>query len=213
MSTAKRCALAAPLALFLAFATGVAAQETEAEAKKEAKAKKATVALEAKNESGITGTATIVKAMEAEKPHAHRITVNLSGAAAGTYPVHIHRGTCESGGGVATGLTSVTVEANESMASSTTVVTPEQLAAADRPEGEARAKAEMEGEAEAEGMAEAAMTAEKAGERMKHGPLFIQAHLADGTPAACGNISHGSHKGAGHEKKPEGQEGEGGTDR
>lgn len=187
MRIAKALALAAPLALVLGLSSGAAAQEEEAKAEAEAKAKM-TVTLEARNNSGITGTATIVAAEEAEKPHAHQVTVNLSDADEGTYPVHIHHGTCESGGGVATALTSVTVEADERMASSTTVITPEQLAAAD-PEGEAQAKAEVEAEAEAEGMVEAGMP-EKAGEKMEHGPLFIQAHLADGTPAACGDIVH-----------------------
>lgn len=183
MRIAKAWALAVPLALVLGLSTDVAAQE-EAKAGAETQ-KKMTVSLEAVNDSGITGTATIVAAEGAEKPHAHEVTVSLSGATEGTYPVHIHRGTCESGGGVATALTSITVEAGEQMASSTTVVTPEQLAAAD-PQGKARAKGE--GEAEEE-MVEAGM-GEEAGDKMEHGPLFIQAHLPDGTPAACGNISH-----------------------
>lgn len=193
MRFAKPWAFVASLALLLGLASGTAAQEMEEKAEAEEKAEM-TVTLEAKNESGITGKAEIARAAEAEKPHAHEITVNISGAAAGTYPAHVHRGTCESGGGVATALTSITVEGAGSMASSTTVVTPDQLAAAD--------PSEAEQQAETEGMVEAGLRED---EKREHGPLFIQVHLPDGTPAACGDVQHGS--------KGEKQEKEGGTDR
>lgn len=195
-SARKACSLAAPLALILALATGAPAQEEE-KAAKEKEPKTMTVTLSEVNDSGLTGVAKIARATEAEDAHAHRITVELSGAAAGTYPAHIHRGTCESGGGVAAPLTAIEVGEGASMATATTVITPSQLAAE---------KAEGEGE-----MARGEETQEYAAhdKPMDHGPLYIQVHLTNGTPAACGNLTHGEKghermKGEGHEKKGEG---------
>lgn len=179
-----------PLALVLALAGSAVAQEGE---EKEAKTDVRTeVALESLNDSGITGTAILTVAEEAVQPHAHAVQVNISGAAAGTYAAHIHNGTCETGGGVATALTAIEVAEGAEVASSTTTITPEQLAAADRPEAEARAKTETE--TETEGMVAAGMEAETEAP-MRHGPLFVQVHLPDGTPAACGDLPM---KGEGH---------------
>lgn len=198
-SARKAGSLAAPLALILALATGAPAQEEEKPAK-EKEHEKMTVTLAEVNDSGITGVAKIARATEAEDPHAHRITVELTGVATGTYPAHIHRGTCEASGGVAVPLTAIDVEEGASMATASTTVTPSQLAA-ERAEGED----EMAGGEETQEYA--------AGDEPRdHGPLYIQVHLANGTPAACGNLTHGEKdhermKGEGHEgheKKGEG---------
>lgn len=101
------------------------------------------VALAPKNQSGIEGTARI---RHADTVH---VTVRLEGLSSGeSYPVHIHQGTCQEGGGVAVGLTSV--QATDGTGSSETSV----------------AAAELSMDA-------------------SH---FVQAHLPDGTPAACGDV-------------------------
>jgi hypothetical protein len=76
-----------------------------------------TATLAAKNNSGITGTASLTANGDSTT-----VTVNLSGGKAGTaYPTHIHMGDCASPGAVVVPLTSVTVGADGS-GSSTTVV-------------------------------------------------------------------------------------------
>lgn len=76
------------------------------------------VTLSPKNESGVSGEATAVHSADS-------VTVELTvqGLEAGTsYPAHIHEGTCETGGGVAVGLESVT--AGEGMTGSSTSTVP-----------------------------------------------------------------------------------------
>lgn len=194
-SARKACTLMAPLALILALATGATAQEEAEPAKEKEKEQKRamTVSLTEVNESGITGKAKFVRAEGAEDPHAHEVTLRLSGADAGTYPAHIHRGTCESGGGVAVALSPITVEEGAEMAAASTVITPDQLAA-EEAEGEAPVAIAGETQEYAAGHAP-----------MAHGPLFIQVHLPNGTPAACGDLTHGEKEGAG--KGHEGHEG------
>lgn len=192
---------AGALGLAVALASPAAAQEKaeKAEAKGE-RQEKVKVSLAAVNESGITGTAAIVRTEDEEGTPAHKVTLALEGAAAGTYPAHIHGGTCEEGGGVVLALESVRVEAEGSATSSTTI-SAEQLAAAvgerevTAAEGaEAYERAAMRVEAEA---AEGEMREKKA-----HGPLFIQVHLPDGTPAACGDVPQKKRGEKG--EKPEG---------
>lgn len=118
------------------------------------------ISLAPRNESGIEGTATIRRG--ADTVH---VSVSLMGLESGnSYPAHVHEGSCQEGGGVAAGLTSV--EAQDGEGSSETRI--------------------------------------PAGELSADGSYFVQAHLPDGTPAACGNVpapgggsSSGSGSGAG----------------
>lgn len=115
-------------------AAGEAAGETDA----------VQIALAPRNESGIEGTATIRRG--ADTVH---VSVSLTGLESGeSYPAHVHEGSCQAGGGVAAGLTSV--EAGDGEGSSQTRI--------------------------------------PAGELDADGDYFVQAHLPDGTPAACGNV-------------------------
>lgn len=175
MNARSTLAVAASLIAGLAIAPALAAQEEAAE--KADQEKKYTVTLASANDSGITGTAVLAAAAEDERPDAHSITLELSGVEAGqTYPAHIHGGTCEEGGGVVAALEPVVAEGQ--MASATTVITPDQLAMADTGDEPAEMAAEEGEEEEHEG----------------HGPLFIQVHLPDGTPAACGNVPMKEHE-------------------
>lgn len=109
------------------------------------------VPLAPKNESGIEGTATIRHM--ADTVH---VTVRLNGLTSGnSYPAHIHQGTCQEGGGVAAGLTSVKA-------------------------------------ADGSGTSE---TRIPAGELSTDASYFVQAHLPDGAPAACGDLP--AHDGGG----------------
>lgn len=109
------------------------------------------VTLAPKNESGIEGTATVRHMADT----AH-VSVRLSGLTSGnSYPAHIHQGTCQEGGGVAAGLTSVKA-------------------------------------ADGSGTSE---TRIPAGELSMDASYFVQAHLPDGTPAACGDLP--AHDGGG----------------
>lgn len=185
MNARSQLAVAASLIAAVAIAPALAAQEREDAEKPEEK--KVTVTLSPVNESGISGTAVLADAADAEEPRAHRVTLELSGLEAGqTYPAHVHGGSCEEGGGVVVALESVTAEG--AMASATTILTPEMVAMAAAGDEPTEMAAE-EGE----------------GEEMEkpHGPLFIQVHLPDGTPAACGDVPMMEHEG--HEK--EGHEG------
>ena len=75
------------------------------------------VALTAKNESGITGNAVLAEAGDSVT-----VTVMLRGATAGAaYPNHVHHGTCDSPGGVAAPLTSVTAGSDGTGTATTTV--------------------------------------------------------------------------------------------
>lgn len=112
------------------------------------------ISLEARNQSGITGTASWQTSGDS-------ITVGLAleGLQQGQqYPAHIHTGTCQGGGGVAAPLTSVTAESGGQGTSTTTV-------------------------------ARSALTGT--------GGFFVQAHLPDGTPAACGDLPSGFATGSG----------------
>lgn len=107
------------------------------------------VALLPKTDDGIGGTALIVR----PPGDSIELRVTLHGVEPGTgYPVHVHRGTCQTGGAVATSLR--TVAAQDSMASSATKF--------------------------------------RAVDLSPDGAYFIQAHLPDGTPAACGNVPTGA---------------------
>ncbi|HKY60527.1 MAG TPA: CHRD domain-containing protein [Gemmatimonadota bacterium] len=105
----------------------------------------AEVGLEAKAESGITGTATVLPAADGVE-----IALDLNGLTAGqTYASHLHRGTCDNDGGVVAPLEDIVAD-GETARVTTTV-----------------------------------------GESMldpSAGSLFIQVHVADGTPVACGDI-------------------------
>lgn len=102
------------------------------------------ITLAPKNESGIEGTATIRHM--ADTVH---VTVRLSGLTSGnSYPAHIHQGTCQEGGGVAAGLTSV--KAADGSGGSQTRIPASKLS--------------------------------------MDASYFVQAHLPDGTPAACGDV-------------------------
>lgn len=102
------------------------------------------VTLAPRNQSGIEGTAT-VRHM-ADTVH---VTVSLTGLTAGnSYPAHIHQGTCQGGGGVAAGLTSVKA-------------------------------------GDGSGMSQTRIPAAKLSMDASY---FVQAHLPDGTPAACGDL-------------------------
>lgn len=104
-----------------------------------------TVSLSPKNDSGITGEAKIRRSGESI-----RVALLLRGLRPeGSYPAHIHKGTCKAGGGVATGLSSVSSNRSKMGTSQTTID-----ATALSPDSS----------------------------------YFLQAHLPDGTPAACGNI-------------------------
>lgn len=76
-----------------------------------------TATMAAKDNSGITGTASLAVSGDSTT-----VTVTLQGGKAGTtYPTHIHMGDCGNPGGVVVPLTSVTVGADGS-GSSTTMV-------------------------------------------------------------------------------------------
>lgn len=102
------------------------------------------VQLAAKNQSGISGTAGW--SVQADSV---RFTLRLKGVESGQeYPAHVHRGDCQSGGGVAVGLDPV-------------------------------AGAEGGGQ----GQSAVARSSFSSGET-----YFVQVHLPDGTPAACGDL-------------------------
>lgn len=101
--------------------------------------------LPAKNQSGVTGTASW--SVEGDSVS---VTVSLQGLTPGEkYPTHVHQGTCQAGGGVAAPLTAVAGGSGGSGEATTT------LARSDFEQGTA---------------------------------YYVQAHLADGMPAACGDL-------------------------
>lgn len=66
------------------------------------------VELSAKNDSGITGTATLTA-----RGDSLAVDLSLSGLTEGdSYAAHLHEGTCEAGGGVVVGLAAVTGQAD-----------------------------------------------------------------------------------------------------
>jgi hypothetical protein len=76
-----------------------------------------TATMAAKNNSGITGTASLAASGDSTT-----VTVTLQGGKAGTtYPTHIHAGDCAAPGAVVAPLTSVTVGADGSGTSTTMV--------------------------------------------------------------------------------------------
>lgn len=193
-------------------ATPVAAQEAEEAGEHEKKSHEMVVELSPLGDSGVHGTATISamkkgkegreareeggekgydkggekakkRGHHGKKMHPHRVTLELEGLAAGqSHPAHIHRGSCDSPGGVAIPLEAVTA-GDDGTGSSTTTITPEQMK-------------------EAHGGGDDAKKGEgkKKGEKGKHHPsLLIMVHQPGGTPAACGDISAEGHRGKEHE--------------
>lgn len=78
-----------------------------------------TVALAPKNNSGITGSVIVNESADSTT-----ITVILKGGVPGnTHPTHIHHGTCAEPGAVLQPLTSVTIGADSTGTSTTTVAT------------------------------------------------------------------------------------------
>lgn len=103
------------------------------------------VALSAKGQSGVTGSATWTVRTDSVA-----FNLSLEGLSGGQqYPAHVHRGTCQSGGGVAAGLNPVTAGQGGM----------------------------------GEGTATLARSSFSAGQN-----YFVQVHLPDGTPAACGDL-------------------------
>ena len=154
MRTARRTpVLVVACAALMACGQGGEQQQaqTEEEAAAQKKAEQAaqsgedvSVTLSPKNESGIRG-----RALLARQGDSIRVRLTLSGLEPGTsYPAHVHEGTCQAGGGVATALAGVAAE-DTTGASTTTFA-----ASAVSPDG----------------------------------AYFLQAHLPDGTPAACGDV-------------------------
>lgn len=138
--------------------------ETEAASERAMATGAATLQLSALNNSGITGTASVSHTADSLT-----VTMDLTGLTEGeTYSVHIHQGTCEQQGPVAAPLSSVEAEAG-GRGTATTTVAMDQLTSG---EGEATG--------EGEGMQE--------GEAHQMGSYYVQAHLPDGTPAACAPI-------------------------
>lgn len=88
------------------------------------------------------------------------VAVSAAGVEAGSeYPAHIHQGSCESGGGVVAAVGPVT------------------KASADARAGQAASTVALDKVKQAKEKAEG-----------EHPGFFLQVHLPDGTPAACGDI-------------------------
>lgn len=182
--------VAAPLVLAVAIASTAVAQEREqheAHAGQEAKAQEGmTINLSEVNESGIEGKAVVSDSEDAEAMAAHEVKVKLTGATEGeTYPAHVHRGSCEEGGPVVTGLTSV--EADAEGASSVTVVSAADLRADEAEDAQTAEAAERTEEGE-QPYVEARGDAGETPAMADHGALFIQVHAPDGQPVACGDV-------------------------
>lgn len=154
------------------FVAPLAAQEHEHEGMHEGM----TVSLASKNDSGVSGTATLREAEDAMGGPAPAVVLDLTGVEAGaTYSVHVHKGTCATGGGVVTALTSVAAEGTT--ATATTVLTQEQIASLREAHGDMTDMAMQADDEEDEDE-----------EAEEESSLFIQVHLPNGTPAACGDI-------------------------
>lgn len=110
-----------------------------------AKAPANQVSLSAKNQSGITGTASWQVMADSAT-----FTLKLKGVKQGQqYPAHVHQGNCKAGGGVAAALSPVAAMSGGSGKGSATV----------------------------------ARSNFSTGQT-----YFVQVHLPDGTPAACGDL-------------------------
>ncbi len=165
--------VATTLITALSLVPPLAAQEDDDEGMQE----EITVTLAPKNDSGISGTAVLRHEVDAMGQPAPKVVIDLTGVEAGqSYSAHVHKGTCATGGGVVTAL--VAVEAQGSMASSTTVLGSDQIAALEAAHAEMMdmARTTDDEEDEAEETEEAS------------GGLFIQIHMPDGRPAACGDV-------------------------
>lgn len=104
-----------------------------------------TVSLSTKNNSGLEGEAKLRRRGES-----FQVALLLQGLSPkGEYPAHIHEGTCQAGGGVATALAPVSSDGNKIGTSQSTV--------------------------------DATVLSPDTS-------YFLQAHLPNGTPAACGNV-------------------------
>lgn len=156
-----------------------------------------TVELSPVGDSGVHGTATIHEmaadggemeegqreGMEEEEMHDHRVVLQLQGLeAGGTYPAHVHRGTCSEPGSVFLPLESVTAGEDGEGTSTTTVTAAQMAEKMEEMEMEGEMQGEMQGEMEGE------MQGEMEGEMARHPSFLIMAHLPDGNPAACGDI-------------------------
>lgn len=136
----------------------------------------ATVKLSPKNGSSVHGTALIRDDAGEGDMDAHRVEVRLKGLeAGGTYRVHLHRGTCTEGGPVLLGLNEVKAD----------------------PEGEGASTTTLPAEKVAQKMEESRDDrSEMAAGEKAHPPVFVQAHLPGGTPAACGDVPMKEKKGS-----------------
>ena len=113
------------------------------------------------NTSGVMGTVEIK-----HNDQALDVKVELSGLTPGeTYPAHIHRGSCDAQGPVAAELGSVTASADGTGTIEKSVPISD-LAPTEGGMGEGQG-----------GMSQT-----------EHAGFFVQAHLPDGTPAACVDI-------------------------
>jgi hypothetical protein len=136
----------------------------------------ATVKLSPKNGSSVHGTALIRDDAGEGDMDAHRVEVRLKGLEAdATYRVHLHRGTCAEGGPVLLGLDEVHGDP-EGQGASTTTLPAEKVA---------QKMKESQGD-----------RAEMAAGEKAHPPVFVQAHLPGGTPAACGDVPMKEKKGS-----------------
>lgn len=155
----KRFASTVTAASFLlalgVLATADAAAATPAAAADTVEADTITVELSPKAESGVRARARLVH----DEDHV-RVGIAARGIEVGDeYPAHIHRGTCEEGGGVVADVGPVTRSAEDGDVGQATATVPvEELK---------QAKEESEAE---------------------HPSFFLQIHLPDGTPAACGDV-------------------------
>lgn len=145
--------------------TAQAAATQEQATQPAAAAETESLQMEPKNDSGITGSATLTR-------DGDEITVSVSmpGLTSGkTYPLHIHSGTCAAEGPVVEPLEDITVTA-EGTGLSTTTFPVEKL------QGAAAGTAQQGGMAQADANA-------------SPGPqFFVQAHSPDGKPISCANL-------------------------
>lgn len=171
----KRFASTVTAASFLlalgVLATADAAAATPAGAADTVEADTITVELAPKGESGVRARARLV-----HDEDQLRVGLAARGIEVGDeYPAHIHRGTCDEGGGVVADVGPVTRSAEDAEAGQATATVPvEELK---------QAKEESEAE---------------------HPSFFLQVHLPDGTPAACGDVVKGEKQ---KEERDEADEG------
>lgn len=126
--------------------TASAEAGTDTAAMADTAARSGAIQLEARNQSGITGSAWT----EAGSGDSAVVVLELQGLEEGSeYPVHVHEGRCASGGPVAAPLTAVSGGGDGSGTSRTTISTTQ------------------------------------FSDTLEY---FVQAHLPDGTPAACADV-------------------------